>query len=173
MSIENIKSSIRNIPDFPKKGINFKDITPVLQDSDLLKDSIDILAEKCISWKPDFLCGIESRGFIFGSALAYKLDIGFVPVRKPGKLPYDTYKINYDLEYGSNSLEIHKDSFFSGAKVVIVDDLLATGGTAKASVELVKMCKAEIAGILFLVELSFLEGRRGLSSYPIESIIKY
>ncbi len=173
MSISKIKSCIRDIPDFPKKGIIFKDITPVLQDSTLFKSSIEILTEKCIAWNPDYICGIESRGFIFGAAIANKLGIGFVPVRKPGKLPYDTYEKEYDLEYGSNKLEIHKDSFHEKAKVVIIDDLLATGGTAKASLELVELCNADVTGILFLVELSFLEGRKKIIQYPIESIIKY
>ncbi len=173
MPISKIKACIRDIPDFPKKGIIFKDITPVLQDSTLFKSSIEILTEKCIVWNPDYICGIESRGFIFGAAIANKLGIGFVPVRKPGKLPYDTYEKEYDLEYGSNKLEIHKDSFHEKAKVVIIDDLLATGGTAKASLELVELCNAVVTGILFLVELSFLEGRKKITQYPIESIIKY
>jgi len=173
MSLSKITDSIRDIPDFPKKGIIFKDITPVLQEKELLKSSIDILSEKCATWKPDYICGIESRGFIFGAAVAYKLNIGFVPIRKPGKLPYVTYEKKYDLEYGSNILEIHKDSFQEKSRVVIIDDLLATGGTAKASIELVEMCNAEVVGILFLVELLFLNGHKKLNQYPLESIIKY
>ena len=173
MSISKIKSSIRDILDFPKKGIVFKDITPVLQDKDLFSGSIEIMAQKCIAWHPDYICGIESRGFIFGAAVAYKLGIGFVPIRKPGKLPYNTFVKEYDLEYGSNTLEIHKNSFHKRAKVVIIDDLLATGGTAKASAELVELCNAEVAGILFLVELSFLSGHENIGKYHIESIIKY
>ncbi len=173
MSISAIKNAIRDILDFPKKGIVFKDITPVLQDKELFVSSIDILSEKCAKWQPDYICGIESRGFIFGAAIAYMLNIGFVPVRKPGKLPYNTHQKEYDLEYGSNILEIHKDSFHENAKVVLIDDLLATGGTAKASTELVELCNAQVAGILFLVELSFLNGRDKINNYSIESIIQY
>ena len=173
MSIAKIKSAIRDIQDFPKKGIVFKDITPVLQDKELFKNSIDILSEQCRDWQPNYICGIESRGFIFGAAIANKLGMGFVPIRKPGKLPYDTFEKEYDLEYGSNRLEIHKDSFHKKARVVIIDDLLATGGTAKASAELVELCNAEVVGILFLVELSFLSGDKAISKYSIKSIIKY
>jgi len=173
MSVEKIKSAIRDIPDFPKKGIIFKDITPVLQDRYLLKASVEELSNNVSDLKPDFICGIESRGFIFGSAIAFKLGIGFVPVRKPGKLPYEKYSVSYELEYGSNTLEIHKDSFFKNAKVVIIDDLLATGGTAKASAELVEKCGAKVSGFLFLVELSFLKGRDVLKNYPTEAIISF
>jgi len=173
MPVEKIKSAIRDIPDFPKKGIIFKDITPVLQDSLLFKSSVDELSKRVTDLNPDFICGIESRGFIFGSAIAYKLGIGFVPVRKPGKLPYEKHSVKYDLEYGSNILEIHKDSFFKNAKVVIIDDLLATGGTAKASAELVEKCGAKVLKFLFLVELLFLNGRDVLKNYSTESIISF
>lgn len=173
MDINTVKKAIRDIPDFPQKGILFKDITPVLQDNDVFSYCIDLLAEKVQSVKADFICGVESRGFIFGAAIAYKMGIGFVPVRKPGKLPADVYRKEYELEYGSNILEIHKDAFPANSTVVIIDDLLATGGTAKASAELVEMCNVKIASILFLVELTFLKGRDVLKNYPVESIISF
>ena len=173
MDISTLKNAIRDVPDFPKKGILFKDITPVLQDKNIFSYCIDLLAEKVKSVNPDFICGTESRGFIFGSAIAYKTGLGFIPVRKPGKLPADTYSKEYELEYGSNILEIHKDAFPVNSNVVIIDDLLATGGTAKASSELVEMCGARVASILFLVELTFLHGRDVLKNYPVESIISF
>ena len=173
MDINTIKNTIRDIPDFPQKGILFKDITPVLQDKYVFGYCIDLLAEKVKSVKTDYICGAESRGFIFGSAVAYKLGLGFVPVRKPGKLPADVYRKSYTLEYGTNTLEIHKDAFPANARVVVMDDLLATGGTARASAELVEMCNAKVASVLFLVELSFLKGREVLKNYPVESIISF
>ncbi len=173
MSIDSIKNAIRDVYDFPKKGIVFKDITPILQDAELFHHTIDILAEKCKQWNPAYICGVESRGFIFGAAIAYKLGLSFVPIRKPGKLPAETFVMEYNLEYGSSKLEIHKDSFKPNAQVVIVDDLLATGGTAKASVNLVEMCGANVLGLLFLVELAFLEGRKDLTNYEIEALIDY
>jgi len=173
MDINTLKNTIRDIPDFPKKGILFKDITPLLQDKDVFSYCIDLLAEKVVSTEADFICGTESRGFIFGAALAYKTGLGFVPVRKPGKLPAEVYRKEYDLEYGSNILEIHKDAFPGNSKVVLIDDLLATGGTAKASVELIEMCGANVASVLFLVELTFLKGRDVLKNYPVESIIAF
>ena len=173
MSIDDLKNSIRDIHDFPHKGIIFKDITPVLQDKELFKYSIGLLVEKVKEINPDFICGIESRGFIFGSTVALELNKGFVPVRKPGKLPYDTFKMKYELEYGSNILEIHKDAFFKEARVVIIDDLLATGGTAKASAKLVEACGAIVVQILFLIELSFLKGREALKGYLTDTILRY
>lgn len=173
MQIEKLKQSIRDIPDFPQKGIIFKDITPVLQDKDLFRVSLELLAERVLKVDPDYICGVESRGFIFGAALANMLGLGFIPVRKPGKLPYDTFKKEYSLEYGTNVLEIHKDAFHQNAKVVLIDDLLATGGTAKAAAWLIEKCNARVEMILFLIELSFLNGRSELSGYKTDTIITY
>lgn len=173
MGVAEIRDAIRDINDFPKKGIVFKDITPVLQNTALFRISIDILAERCMQYQPDVICGIESRGFIFGAAIAYKLGLGFVPVRKPGKLPYDTYKKEYSLEYGTNTLEVHKDAFKKDTRVLLIDDLLATGGTVKAAAELVEACDATVVGMLFLVELAFLEGREIVSNYNVDSVITY
>jgi len=173
MDINTIKNTIRDIADFPQKGILFKDITPVLQDKEVFGYCIDLLAEKVISAKADYVCGAESRGFIFAAAVAYKTGLGFVPIRKPGKLPAEVYSKSYTLEYGTNILEIHKDAFPARARVVVMDDLLATGGTAQASAELVEMCNAKVASILFLVELTFLKGRQVLQNYPVESIISF
>ena len=173
MNIDVIKNSIRDIPDFPKPGIMFKDITPVLKDKKVFSYCIDLLSEKVKTANAEYICGTESRGFIFGSAIAYKTGLGFIPVRKPGKLPADTYKIKYQLEYGSNILEIHKDALPVNAKVVVVDDLLATGGTAKATAELVERCGAHVVSVLFLVELTFLKGRDALKNYPVDTIISF
>lgn len=173
MNASKIQEAIRDIPDFPKKGIIFKDITPVLKNGTLFKNSIDVLSTKVFDLEFDFICGVESRGFIFGSALAVKLGVGFIPIRKPGKLPADTFSVSYELEYGSNILEIHKDSLKDGSKVIIVDDLLATGGTAKASAQLVEKCNASVESLLFLVELSFLKGRKKIKDYRVNSVISY
>lgn len=164
---------IRDIPDFPREGILFRDITPLLNNPQAFKKSILSLAKLIKDKEVDIIVAPESRGFIFGSALAYKLGCGFAPVRKPGKLPYRTYKISYDLEYGKDSLEIHQDAFKKGAKVLVVDDLLATGGTAKAIVKLVKRMGGKISGVLFLIELSQLKGRRRLKDFPVYSLIRY
>ena len=164
---------IRAIPDFPKKGILFRDITTLLNDPKAFKSSIEQLAKTLKGKKIDVIVAAESRGFIFGGALAYKLGCSFVPVRKPGKLPYKTYKATYSLEYGTDSLEIHQDAFKKGARVLILDDLLATGGTAKAIAALVKKMDAKISAVLFLIELTFLEGRKKLKGLPVYSIIKY
>ena len=168
-----LKDHIRDIPDFPRKGIIFKDITTLLQDKDAFKKSVDLMAKKFKNEDIDFVVGIEARGFIFGAALAYKLKKGFVIVRKKGKLPYKTKSITYELEYGSDELEIHEDALPKGSRVLIVDDLLATGGTIKAVVDLVESQDAIIAGISFLVELKFLNGRDKLKDLPIYSILKY
>ena len=168
-----LKDHIRDIPDFPRKGIIFKDITTLLQDKDAFKKSVDLMAKKFKNEDIDFVVGIEARGFIFGAALAYKLKKGFVTVRKKGKLPYKTKSITYELEYGSDELEIHEDALPKGSRVLIVDDLLATGGTIKAVVDLVESQDAIIAGISFLVELKFLNGRDKLKDLPIYSILKY
>ncbi len=171
--MENLKKMIRDVPDFPKKGIIFKDITPLLGNKETFSETIDLLAGKIASEQPDVIVGVESRGFIFAAPLAYKLNAGFVPVRKKGKLPYKTHKAEYELEYGLDVLEIHQDAFPKGAKVVIVDDLLATGGTSLAVIELVKKLGGQISSLLFLVELSFLNGRERLKEYLVHSLIVF
>ena len=168
-----LKSLIREVPDFPKQGINFKDITTLLKDGKALKTVIDIFAERFENTKPDLVVGAESRGFLFGAPLAYKLGAGFVLVRKPGKLPAPVTKVTYDLEYGKDSLEIHLDAIQPGQKVLIVDDLLATGGTVSATAELVKKLGGEIVGCAFLIELDFLRGRDKLSGYDVFSLLHY
>lgn len=164
---------IRSIPDFPKKGILFRDITTLLNNSKAFKSSINELAKALKNKKIDYIVAAESRGFIFGGALAYKLGCGFVPVRKPGKLPYKTHRHTYSLEYGKDSLEIHRDAFPRGAKVLVLDDLLATGGTALALIKLVKKLKGKIAAVLFLIELTALKGKNKLKGYPVYSLIKF
>ena len=159
---ELIKSKIRDVADFPREGIVFKDITTVLRDAVAFKHCVDLLAKHFEKQKIDYIAGIESRGFIFGSALAYKLGVGFIPIRKPGKLPSKTERISYELEYGTDSLEIHVDAVEPGKRVLIVDDLLATGGTAEAAIKLVKKIGGVIIGIAFVVELEFLSGRKKL-----------
>ena len=169
--LDEIKNAIRDVPDFPKQGILFKDITPVLHDPRLFEYTIDLMADWVTEIKIDFITGIEARGFIFGAALARKLDCGFVPIRKPGKLPYKTFQESYALEYGTNSVEVHQDAFFEDASVFLVDDLLATGGTAEAAVKLIQKCGAKIELIGFMIELSFLNGRSKVDQFPIKSLI--
>jgi adenine phosphoribosyltransferase len=171
MSIDKIAGSIRDIPDFPKPGIIFKDITPLLHDADILSEVVDTIAEKYKNNKPDYIVGIESRGFIFGTPLALTLGCGFVPIRKGGKLPYDTIKAEYQLEYGKAVMEIHRDALEKGDKVVIIDDLLATGGTVAASIELVKKLGGIVSGIEFVIELAFLNGRKKIPEYKVNSLI--
>lgn len=173
MNIKNLKESIRAIPDFPKPGILFRDITTLLKDKKCLHAAIDMLAKQYAAKKPDCIVAAESRGFIFGAVLAYKLGCGFVPVRKKGKLPYKTNSVTYDLEYGTDTLEIHQDAFVKGARVLIVDDLLATGGTVAAIVKLVKDMSAEITGACFLIELTALAGKEKLKGVPVFSLIKF
>ena len=168
-----LKNRIRDIPDFPKEGIIFKDITTLLKDAEAFKKSVNLLANKFKKERIDYVVGVEARGFIFGGALAYKLGAGFVPVRKKGKLPAKTRSITYELEYGNDVLEIHEDALEPNTRVLIVDDLLATGGTIKAVSELVKSQKATIAGAAFLVELKFLRGKEKLKDLPVYSVIKY
>jgi adenine phosphoribosyltransferase len=168
-----LKKLIREIPDFPKKGILFYDITTLLKDRTGFARLIDVLSENYIGKGIDLVLGMEARGFIFAPALAYRLNAGFVPVRKPGKLPAETAKVSYDLEYGSNSLEVHKDAIRKGQRVLIVDDLLATGGTAAATAELASGLGAEIAGLAFVVELDFLRGREKLTQYDVFSLLHY
>ena len=170
MNTARLEKALRRIPDFPKKGIIYIDITPILQDAELFQLTIDLLAEKYIDSPPDYIAAIDARGFIFGGALATKLGCGFVPIRKKGKLPYKTFTEKYDLEYGSAEIEVHIDAVPAGAKVLLVDDLLATGGTAAAAIKLLKKLKAHITGIEFIVELGFLNGRKNLN-YPVDSII--
>ena len=168
-----IKKFIRDIPDFPKKGIIFKDITPLLKDKKAFKEAIDQLCNKVEGLNFDLIVAPEARGFILGSAMAYKLGKGFVPVRKPGKLPYKTAYEEFQLEYGTDQLHIHIDAVEKGQNVLIVDDVLATGGTAKALANLVKKVGGNVAGMIFLIELSFLNAREKLQNYWVESLIKY
>jgi len=168
-----LEKSIRNIPDFPKPGILFRDITTLIQDKKAFKKSIDLLVKKYRNKKIDKVVGVEARGLIFGAAVAHKIGAGFVPVRKPGKLPYETIATTYELEYGKDTLEIHKDSIVRGEKILIIDDLLATGGTVKAAIELVKQLGGKISGIGFVIELVDLHGRNKLKGYPVFSLIKY
>src|SRR4051812_45835342 len=170
---DGLKNLIREVPDFPKKGILFYDITTLLKDKLGFATLIDALSENYIGKDIDLVLGMEARGFIFGPALSYRLNAGFVPVRKPGKLPAETIKITYDLEYGSNCLEVHKDAIVKGQRVLIVDDLLATGGTAAATAGLVESLGGEIAGLAFVVELDFLKGRNKLAKYDVFSLIHY
>jgi len=173
LNSDQLKKLIREVPDFPKKGILFYDITTLLKDKAGYATLIDVLAERYIEKDVDLILGMEARGFIFGPALAYRLNAGFVPVRKPGKLPALTERIEYDLEYGSNVLEVHKDAIEKGQRVLIVDDLLATGGTAEATAKLAKTLGADIAGLAFVVELDFLKGRDKLSPYDVYSVLHY
>jgi adenine phosphoribosyltransferase len=170
---DSLKPLIRTVPDFPKPGILFYDITTLLKDSRGFATLIDGLAEHFLAKKPDLVLGIEARGFIFGPALAYRLNAGFIPVRKPKKLPAEVVRKEYELEYGSNTLEMHRDAITQGQRIVIVDDLLATGGTMQATVELVKQLGGEIAGLGFVVELDFLNGREKLRDYDIYSLLHY
>jgi adenine phosphoribosyltransferase len=170
---EPLKKLIREIPDFPKKGILFYDITTLLKDRVGFATLIDALSEFYLRKDIDLVLGIEARGFIFGPALAYRLNAGFVPVRKPGKLPAATAKYDYALEYGTGTLEIHKDAIQKGQRVIIVDDLLATGGTAEATAKLATSLGAEIAGLGFVVELDFLKGREKLKQYDVYSLLRY
>jgi len=171
--MDHFKQLIRNVPDFPKKGILFYDITTLLKDAKALREVLDTLANRYVNRNIDLVVGIESRGFIFAPALAYQIKAGFVPVRKPGKLPAETVKATYDLEYGKDSLEIHQDAIKQGQRVLVVDDLLATGGTAAAAIQLVRQLGGEVAGLAFLVELEFLSGRKKLSGYEVFSLLQY
>jgi adenine phosphoribosyltransferase len=166
-------SLMRDIPDFPEPGIVFKDITPVLADADAFNEVLDQTTVAAREMGAEGIIGIESRGFIFGAPVANRLHTGFIPVRKPGKLPHSTIAVDYSLEYGKNILEIHTDALFHGQKVVIIDDVLATGGTAAASAELVEQLGGVVAGYVFIVELSFLKGREKLDKYPVRSLIIY
>lgn len=168
-----LKALIRDIPDFPKPGIVFKDITPLFRDPRALTHALDLLAERFRGDRIDLVAGAESRGFLIGPGLAERLSAGFVPVRKPGRLPADTLSHSYDLEYGSDTLEIHKDAVTSGQRVLLVDDLLATGGTINACVTLVEQLGGTVAGMAFIIELGFLGGREKFNGTPIHSLINY
>jgi adenine phosphoribosyltransferase len=168
-----LATKIRDVPDFPKPGILFKDITTLLKDGPSFKAAVDGLMERIGDRKIDAVVGMESRGFIFAAPIAYQLGVGFVPVRKLGKLPADVVSVEYDLEYGSATLEIHRDSIKPGARVLIVDDLLATGGTVAGTIELVKQLQGEIVALAFLIELTALKGREKLSGYDIVTLISY
>ena len=173
INCEPLKTLIRTVPDFPKPGILFYDITTVLKDKAGFATLIDAFAQYYIGKEIDLVLGIEARGFIFGPALAYRLNAGFVPVRKPKKLPAPTARVNYDLEYGTDALEIHLDAIQPGERVVIVDDLLATGGTMQATVQLVRQLGGEIAGLGFAIELYFLKGREKFQEYDVLSLLHY
>jgi adenine phosphoribosyltransferase len=171
--VDRLKKLIREIPDFPKKGILFYDITTLLKDKTGFAMLIDKLCEHYIAQDIDLVLGMEARGFIFAPALAYRLNAGFVPVRKPGKLPAECVKYDYALEYGTNTLEVHRDAIQNGQRVLIVDDLLATGGTAEATAKLAEKLGAKIAGLAFVVELDFLKGRDKLKGYEVMSLLRY
>jgi len=172
--VTDLKSLIRDIPDFPKPGIVFKDITPLLKDPEGFRNCVTLLEQAVEKHGPcDAVVGIESRGFLFGAALAMKMGISFVPIRKPGKLPYDTISQSYELEYGTDSVEIHKDAFSPGQRIALVDDLLATGGTMEASCKLVESLGATICACVFVVELGFLTGRKKLRHYAVSSLLEY
>src|SRR5437588_11687366 len=173
LNSDQLKRLIREISDWPKKGILFYDITTLLKDKVGFATLIDQFSEHYLNYKIDLVLGMEARGFIFGPALAYRLNAGFVPVRKPGKLPAETVKCEYALEYGNNSLEVHKDAIKKGQRVLIVDDLLATGGTAEATAKLAASLGAQIAGLGFVVELDFLQGRDKLKGYEVTSLLHY
>jgi adenine phosphoribosyltransferase len=168
-----IARAIRNVPDFPKAGIQFKDITPVLADARLFSGCIDLLTEGFKPGMVDAVIGIDARGFIFAAAAAVKLEAGFVPIRKKGKLPYQTHEQEYDLEYGTATVAVHVDALKPGSRVLLIDDLLATGGTAAAAAKLVQTLGAEILEIAFLIELTFLKGREKLKEYPVRALVAY
>lgn len=173
MTEPNLADLIRNVPDFPIAGIQFKDITTLLSDGAALRRVVDTLAARYEGQGIDAVVGIESRGFIFSAPLAYRLGVGLVPVRKHGKLPASTYRVEYDLEYGSNKLEIHQDALASGARVVVVDDLLATGGTVLAACQLVELAGGVVEEVAFVIELAFLHGREKLTKYSVFSLVQY
>ncbi len=171
--MENLARRIRDIPDFPKKGILFKDITPLLRDAEAFSGAIEALARQHERDSIAAVAAIESRGFILGGALAARLGAGFIPIRKPGKLPHQTHSETYSLEYGTGALEIHRDAVNDGDRVLVIDDLLATGGTARAAVNLVRKARGTVVAVSFLVELGFLNGRSKLAGIPVNALIKY
>ena len=171
--MKRLEAYIRNIPDFPEPGIQFKDITPLVKEPKMLRLSVHQLIHLFLGQGITYVAGIEARGFIFGSLAAWELGVGFIPLRKPGKLPYDVKSLPYDLEYGSASLEVHIDAINKGDRILLIDDLIATGGTAAASCQLIEELGGEIAGCAFVLELDFLKGRDKLSQYQIHSLIHY
>ncbi len=170
---KDLKAIIRNVPDFPKKGIVFRDITPLIGDKEAFKYVIDELVRRYADNKVDYIVSVESRGFIFGAALAYVIGCGLIPVRKKGKLPYKTHEITYDLEYGRDTLQIHTDAIEKGKRVLVLDDLLATGGTTLAAIDLVRKMEGEIVEAAFVIELEFLKGREKIKDTPVFSLVKY
>jgi len=171
--IEKLRAAVRDVPDFPKKGIVFKDITPILSDPGLFRASIDLFLERCHGKDIDKIVGIDARGFLFGSAVAYELGVGFVPIRKRGKLPFRTEVAKYSLEYGEAEMEMHVDGITAGERVVLLDDLLATGGTSAAASVLIRKAGAHLLEAQFLIELQFLHGRSRLEPTPVTSFLKY
>jgi adenine phosphoribosyltransferase len=171
--LDRLRTGIRDVPDFPKKGIVFKDITPVLSDPALFRASIDLFLERCRGKEIDKIVGIDARGFLFGSAVAYELGVGFVPIRKRGKLPYKTEIAKYSLEYGEAEMEMHIDAVIAGERVILVDDLLATGGTSAAAAALIRKVGGRLLEAQFLIELEFLNGRKQLEPTPVTSFLKY
>jgi adenine phosphoribosyltransferase len=168
-----LRTKIRDVPDFPTEGIVFKDITPLVADPAYFRETVERLAAWARPREPDVILGAEARGFIFGGALAYELGCGFVPARKPGKLPWETVSATYELEYGTDSLELHRDAIGRGARVIVLDDVLATGGTARAKTELVEQLGGEVVGVIFVIELEFLDGRKKLDGYDVQALIAY
>jgi adenine phosphoribosyltransferase len=168
-----LRDRVRDVPDFPKPGIVFKDLMPLVADPTYFRETIDRLEALARPKRPDIILGAEARGFIFGGALADRLSCGFVPARKPGKMPWETVEATYDLEYGTDSLQVHADAISKGTRVIVHDDVLATGGTARAKTELVEALGGEVVGLLFVVELAFLNGRDKLAGYDVESLITY
>jgi adenine phosphoribosyltransferase len=172
-TIEQLRAAVRDVPDFPKAGVVFKDITPILNDPILLRASIDLFLERCRGRKIDKIIGIDARGFLFGSAVAYELGVGFVPIRKRGKLPYRTETAKYSLEYGEAEVEMHTDAVTPGERVVLVDDLLATGGTSAAAAVLIRRAGGDLLEAQFLIELEFLHGRKQLELTAVTSFLKF
>src|SRR5215475_652098 len=172
-TVERLRAAVRDVPDFPKKGIVFKDITPVLSDPGLFRASIDLFLERCRGKRIDKIVGIDARGFLFGSTVAYELGVGFVPIRKRGKLPYKTEIAKYSLEYGEAEMEMHIDAMIAGEQIVLVDDLLATGGTSAAAAALIQKVGGKLLEAQFLIELEFLKGREKLKPTPVEAFLKY
>jgi adenine phosphoribosyltransferase len=170
---ERIANAVRDVPDFPKPGIIFKDITPILSDGALFRESIELFLNACAPLKPDKIVGIDARGFLFGSAVAYQLGIGFVPVRKKGKLPYQTKQTSYTLEYGEATVEMHVDAISPGDRIVLIDDLLATGGTSAAAAKLIAEAGGNLLAAQFLIELAFLNGRTHLAPVPVTAFLRY
>jgi adenine phosphoribosyltransferase len=173
MTTDELKAMVRDVPDFPTEGIVFKDLMPIIGDATAFHATIDHLADWARPRRPDVIVGAEARGFIFGGALAYELGCGFVPARKPGKLPWEKVSATYELEYGSDSLEVHSDALRPGARVIVLDDVLATGGTARAKVELVEQLGGTVVGALFVIELTFLAGRERLDGTDVHALIAY